>query len=156
MRMRKLGLSLLLFGTHWAAPACSALTPEVGPLVDASAAPPPAATCTVGSSGYGTSYGSPSGQAATTDFCSEDGGTIQGPCDVCEAKSCCAQRVACYSEEACSCADEALDSCTSADSPDASTALTACWTAFAGTDAVAEARYACLKTWCAGVCEIPN
>jgi hypothetical protein len=147
----------LLLATVACAGACSAFNPAVGPLQDGGAAP----ACTLGSAGYGSSpaygtpYGAPTGQAATNDFCTPEGGTIGGPCDVCEAASCCAERVACYSDQTCSCADEALDVCTTA--ADGGTAATlACWSAFAGSGTIGQTRYACLQKSCGSACQIPN
>jgi hypothetical protein len=81
--------------------ACSTFNPNVGPLQsDGSAVV--ANACALGSDGYGTSLGSPTGAAATEDFCSPDGGTLATACDTCEAASCCAQRVACYTDQTCS------------------------------------------------------
>jgi hypothetical protein len=151
--------TLTLFGVSvFAVGACSTFSPNVGPLQDgATAAPAPA--CTLGASGYGTSYGSPNGQVAVSDFCTTDGGTLEGACDQCEAANCCAHRVACYTDHTCSCADDALDTCTSA-IPDASAnaapALKACWTTFAASSTIAEARYQCLQMSCLAACRIPG
>jgi hypothetical protein len=134
--------------------ACSTFDPHVGRLQNDGAA---VATCSLGASGYGTTYGSPAGGAATADFCTADGGTLAGPCDTCEAASCCPTRVACYSDQSCSCADTALDACITA-VPDASatSSLLACWTAFGATNVIAEARYACLTKLCSTACQIPS
>jgi hypothetical protein len=151
-----------------AALGCSVFEPDVGPLQNDGAAP---STCSLGTSGYGTTYGAPSGQAATVDFCTVDGGTIQGACDSCEAASCCAQRVACYSDQACSCADQTLDACLGSLPPspvpagdggsdggtsDAGAAAGACWAMFAATGAAGQLRYACLRSACAQACQIPD
>jgi hypothetical protein len=148
MIRQTIALTLVLGG-------CSAFDPNVGPARSDGAA---ASTCTIGAGGYGASYGSPDGQAATNDFCSADGGTLQSACDTCEAASCCAQRVACYSDKTCSCADSALDPCTTAASgPYGSAAgVAACWSTFAASGAIASARYACLTASCASACQIPN
>ncbi len=139
--------------------ACSSFEPNVGPLQGDGAAAS-TSTCALGASGYGSSYGSPSGQSAANDFCAADGGTIQGPCDVCEATSCCAQRVACYSEQTCSCADTLLDTCLSSVSvgdagADAAASAAPCWSTFSKSDAVAAARYQCLVASCKAACQIP-
>ena len=156
MRMLRPVLLLPLLAVVETLGACSTFEPNVGPLQneDASAA---AIACALGASGYGTAYGSPSGQAATNDFCTADGGTIQGPCDVCEAASCCAQRIACYSDHTCSCADTALDSCTgSVTDASAPTATAVCWSTFSASGSIAATRYACLRTSCQSACQIPN
>ncbi len=149
-----------------AASACSTFDPNVGPLQNDGAA---ASTCALGASGYGTSYGSPSGQAAANAFCTADGGTLEAPCDVCEATNCCTQRVACYTAEGCSCADTALNGCMAAAAETgegggtddaaaaaASRALAACWSAFESTSATAKSRYQCLTNWCSAQCQIPK
>ncbi len=132
---------------------CSTFDPNVGHLQNDGAA----ATCMLGTSGYGTSYGSPTGGAATAAFCTADGGSITSPCDTCEATNCCPARVACYSDQTCSCADSMLDTCLTA-VPDASatSAITACWSAFAATNTIAEARFACLTKSCSSACQIPD
>jgi hypothetical protein len=150
--------STLLGVSFAAAGACSTFSPNVGPLQDgATAAPAPA--CSLGTSGYGTSYGSPNGQVAVSDFCTTDGGTLSGDCDQCEAMNCCAHRVACYTDQTCSCADDALDTCMNAVS-DASTngasTLKACWTTFAAASTIAQARYQCLRASCLAACRIPS
>jgi hypothetical protein len=148
--------------------ACSAFEPDVGPVQgDGSSA----SACSLGASGYGTSYGAPNGQAAIVDFCTVDGGTIDGLCDTCEVANCCAERVACYSDQTCSCADEALDPCLSAVPADAaspdgesegglsaatSSALAACWSAFTSSGSIGQARYECLRVSCREPCQIPD
>jgi hypothetical protein len=147
---------LLLLVAVASAAACSTFDPAVGPLqvADSGAS---ASTCALPANGYAASYGAPTGAAAAAAFCSVDGGTIGGPCDTCEAASCCADRVACYSDHTCACGDEALDACTSSLSGDAGAAESlACWSAFAATGSIAQTRYACLRTWCSEVCGIAN
>jgi hypothetical protein len=137
--------------------ACSAFDPKVGGVQGDGTTPAPA--CTLGAGGYGASYGSPNGQVAQADFCTADGGTLQGDCDVCEAMNCCAQRVACYTDQTCSCADNALDPCTSAvtdASANAASTLKACFTTFAASNTIASSRYQCLLKSCAAACHIPS
>jgi hypothetical protein len=133
--------------------ACSTFDPSVGPLQHDGAT---VAACSLGSNGYGSSYGSPTGQAAANDFCTSDGGSLESACDLCEAASCCAQRVACYTDQTCSCADSALDPCASAAADASADALKTCWTAFSMTSAIAAARYQCLRTSCPAACKIPS
>ena len=137
--------------------ACSTFDPAVGGLQVADSGAPSA--CALPSNGYAASFGSPQGQAAVDAICSPDGGSLEGPCDACEAVSCCAERVACYSDHACSCADEGVDACLSA-APDsgaaAATATLACWGTFAASGTIAQTRYACLQKWCAVACQIPS
>jgi hypothetical protein len=148
-----------LLGAALAASACSAFEPEVGPLQEDGAA---GSSCSLGMSGYGTSYGAPSGQAATVDFCTADGGTIQSACDSCESVSCCAERIACYTDQGCSCADQALDGCLGSVAPveagsgDAGPQLGACWSQFVAAGSPGQARYTCLRAACAGACQIPD
>lgn len=135
--------------------ACSTFDPTAGAPQGAGDA-----GCGLGASGYGTAYGSPTGSAATAAFCTADGGTFGGACDACEAASCCALRVACYSDATCSCADQTLDTCTTA-LPDAAedaaaAAAGSCWTAFAAASSIAEERYECLRGACASACGIPQ
>jgi hypothetical protein len=124
---------------------CSALDPTVGP--------PVVMGCTLGSNGYGSSQSGystpPSGETAIADFCTIDGGSIEGTCDTCEAMSCCMQRVECYLDQVCSCADMTLDNCT------ADAAVTdVCWTTFVSSGAIGAARYQCLQASCAAACQI--
>jgi hypothetical protein len=167
--VRHPGAILALLSATLVAAACSLFEPSAGPLVNDGSA---ASACGLGTSGYGTAYGAPSGASATTDFCAADGGTIQGPCDECEAKSCCPERVACYSDQGCSCADEALDTCTGAATGDAAVptdasdgggltleareALASCYSTFEAESSIAAARYACLRASCASACEIQS
>jgi hypothetical protein len=137
--------------------ACSAFDPKVGGVQGNSTTPAPA--CTLGAGGYGASYGSPNGQVAQADFCTVDGGTLGGDCDVCEAMNCCAQRVACYTDQTCSCGDDALDTCTTAAadaSANTTSSLKACFTTFAAVSAIATSRYQCLQKSCATACHIPS
>src|SRR5579862_1426153 len=131
--MTRLTRIVSVFLTLASAAACSAFDPKVGG-VQGNTTTTPAPACTLGAGGYGASYGSPNGQVAQADFCTVDGGTLGGDCDVCEAMNCCAQRVACYTDETCSCGDDALDPCMTAAadaSANATSALKACWTTFA-------------------------
>jgi hypothetical protein len=156
--VRDLGVTLVLVGAVVVVHACSVFEPDVGPLQSDGAA----SACDLGASGYGTTYGAPTGSSATTDFCTVDGGTIQGECDSCEVASCCTQRVACYSDQACSCADQTLDTCLGplptgeAGLGDAGPAAAACWSTFSGVGSIGQARYACLRASCAGPCQIPD
>jgi hypothetical protein len=138
--------------------ACSAFNPSVGPLRGDAGAPAPA--CSLGAGGYASSYGS---QSPTVVFCSLDGGMVEGACDTCEATFCCSQRVACYSDQTCSCADETFDNCLSTAEPpdgggsDAGAASTgACWNALRGSGGIGQARVQCLKTNCKSVCGVPD
>ena len=133
--------------------ACSAFDPNVGPLQrDAG----PASTCELGASGYGSTLGAPSGQAAANDFCTAEGGTLESACDECEATSCCDTRVACYSDQGCSCADTALDACMAALGDASTKGAAACWATFAATSALASARNTCVESNCKAPCGLAN
>jgi hypothetical protein len=126
------------------AAACSAFDPAASPTQQKADA---ASGCGLGSNGYATAYGAPSGRAATNAFCTVDGGTLGGPCDRCEATSCCALRVACYGDTTCSCADVSLDGCLGSGGA-------ACWNAFATSGLIAGGRFDCLRAACSSACGI--
>jgi hypothetical protein len=155
MRALHRAFSVLLVAAP-AVGACSAFNPNVGPLQNDGSAVV-ANACALGSDGYGTSLGSPTGAVAAQDFCSADGGTLATACDTCEAASCCTQRVACYTDQACSCADTTVDAClNSSPTSDASSGASACWASFTATGTIAQARLQCLTKWCKGVCPLPS
>jgi hypothetical protein len=130
------GLTLVCSG-------CSLLSAEVGPAQGSCAA-----AGNVDAGGSGNAY-APAATMQGSATCGIDAGSA---CDDCESKWCCAQRVACYSDPVCACADSNLDSCRSW--ADASSAGE-CWDTFASEGTVESTRVACLTAWCAGVCSIP-
>jgi hypothetical protein len=122
---------------------CSLLSAQVGPAQGSCAA-----AGDVESGGSGNPYGTAAAPMQGAATCGSDAGS---PCDNCESKWCCAQRVACYDDPVCACADSNLDSCRSwADASGAGE----CWDTFASAGTVESTRVACLTAWCAGVCSI--
>ena len=131
---------------------CSALSPEVGPQQDMCGAASfisGAGTNAGGSSAYGTQTG---GQTASIRIvCSADAGSA---CDDCEAKWCCTQRLDCYQDPVCACADTQMDSCQDSAGED-SAAAEGCWRTFASQGTVEATRLTCIQAWCAGPCGAP-
>ncbi len=126
-----------------ASSGCSLLDAQVGAAQGSCAA---AGNVQTGSGGGGA-YG-PAASTQGTPTCGIDAGSA---CDDCETKWCCAQRLACYDDPVCACADSNLDSCRSW--ADASSQGD-CWDTFASAGTVESTRVACLIAWCAGVCSI--
>ena len=136
--MRLTVTSILCFAPL-AVAACTALDPEVGAF---------RGNCTGESE-----YGPPTGVTGDGySRCAPGSGTAHDACGECENANCCGPRFACYDDQICLCADQALDECLE----DGDDPASDCYEAFLASGKKAKDRVACLRAACAEACAVPE